>query len=499
MALLSLVAWALRDWYTAFSFGRIRRMHEVGKQHDARHETAWSIEHMDLAVGCMLLGSVTIQMIMFYLVNNSDPDIKAYSWEIINSTVTIFAAVMLFQGFNGVAVVVTDHFCIAGLAAVVARYAQYAVMHGSISFLACQKNRDAVGRGNEDAEQKMKCWAALLAHISAFAAISAGCAVQQAGFAGGRPAASFIAVAINGALLFFLFRASDVARCVFSSMGYEEQAAEWDEEGEEAENDIAALSLSFLSVRALCCILSGVIAEEEALVLTKREKPVQWVLILIVVGILCIAATALIARALLGSINQWGDWEETTGVDLTWSTYLRRWTFVALSTTSMGTAWCFLLAGRWCIARKFEIADIMLPQSSTIKSVCLALVISVLAFLGIFIMTWMIDSRAVGKLGHQVMRRMLHSLGVLIGFSWEQAFDSSVEVIADLSAHWGFWYPVFIKFVLGLVIAAIVVPAWRLYILKAVLRVRGDASMKARALNDSLATADCIPRRRSKA
>merc|ERR1719515_176105 len=53
------------------------------------------------AVAATLFGTVFVVMCLYYLFNWPDPDIRRYSFEIVSSTISIFAAVLLFQSFQG--------------------------------------------------------------------------------------------------------------------------------------------------------------------------------------------------------------------------------------------------------------------------------------------------------------------------------------------------------------------------------------------------------------
>merc|ERR1719231_2094619 len=57
---------------------------------------------MGSTIGMLLIGGVTFQISLLYLVNHIDPDIKRYSWIIVGETAGIFSAVLLFEGIFGV-------------------------------------------------------------------------------------------------------------------------------------------------------------------------------------------------------------------------------------------------------------------------------------------------------------------------------------------------------------------------------------------------------------
>ncbi|CAK0865223.1 unnamed protein product [Prorocentrum cordatum] len=90
-----------------------RVLHEHGHPGGPLHEgegegegegEVWEEEHefepWDTDTSFMLLGMILSVMMLFYLTNWPDDDIRLYSWQITSSTISIFCSVLLFTGFE---------------------------------------------------------------------------------------------------------------------------------------------------------------------------------------------------------------------------------------------------------------------------------------------------------------------------------------------------------------------------------------------------------------
>jgi len=128
---------------------------------------------------------------------------------------------------------------------------------------------------------------------------------------------------------------------------------------------------------------------------------------------------------------------------------------------TFATAWCFFYGMKWALAStKFTTENGLL-------SVVLALLLSFIAFVLIFVLDKVADHQLLGEdseLADSATEKLIIALGILIGFSWEQSFDTAVSVVAASSK--ALCPPSVSKLIMSILLVAIVFPAWRLYILK---------------------------------
>jgi len=176
-----------------------------------------------VAVAATLIGAISFQMALMYLLNHDDQDMKKYSYEIINATVSIFTAVLLFQSANdlvGPALLGFDtekpavnfghmlfwyamlqfslayisgaielpDFCASCFSAKKTEQEEEAEENMTRTLTQQQKKaKDAEDEEKDDEEKmdkmelNMKSYATLLAHLTGFASINAWGSLQQFG------------------------------------------------------------------------------------------------------------------------------------------------------------------------------------------------------------------------------------------------------------------------------------------------------------------------------
>eukprot|EP00440_Ansanella_granifera_P031168 gb/GFBE01033844.1/.p1 GENE.gb/GFBE01033844.1/~~gb/GFBE01033844.1/.p1 ORF type:complete len:265 (+),score=56.16 gb/GFBE01033844.1/:1-795(+) len=214
------------------------------------HAHSVGVSGADLAVACMLLGTIAFIMSLFYLVNNHDEDVRQYSWEVLSTTIAIFTAVLSYQVLDGfvefalkLMLTGSDEDSV-GFIIICVDWMHflfwYVVMQCAVAKLAYEQvPEDLIDRREqvEDQEQKLKCWATLLSHMAAFAALDAGGEMQHLKAFSGRPLLALIPVVLTGAALFGLFRLADFIR---GKIGRKARTGSWDLNDENCDQEEVA-------------------------------------------------------------------------------------------------------------------------------------------------------------------------------------------------------------------------------------------------------------------
>merc|ERR1719316_1150723 len=93
----------------------------------------------------------------------------------------------------------------------------------------------------------------------------------------------------------------------------------------------------------------------------------------------------------------------------------------------------------------------------------------------IFVLDKIADLDATGSDADEAIRTIIEALGILVGFSWEQSFDTAVDSITERVTAMP---PPITKLLMSLCLVAIVLPAWRIYILQRVLILEEEEMAK---------------------
>jgi len=221
----------------------------------------------------------------------------------------------------------------------------------------------------------------------------------------------------------------------------------WDEETEETEDDVMGLKISFLASQAIKMCITGMLpnaegGEREG---TTHDNTQTLFLLLIAFGLIALVVVVSIIPA--KSEEEGGAlWNE------------RRKDQLKLI-ISMIFAWCLYFAIDWYMNKNpIKNATEMLVQ------VQVALAATAVAFSMIYGLDKIADMKSTGDDVDKAIRTVCMSLALLIGFGWEKTFDMAVE--ASVSGAQISWLPDYAgKMALALFLCAIVLPAWRKFIL----------------------------------
>lgn len=129
---------------------------------------------------------------------------------------------------------------------------------------------------------------------------------------------------------------------------------------------------------------------------------------------------------------------------------------------SMCFSWSFFFGFQMILAG-FSIFE----GQAELLAVSLALLLSAVCFGGILPLDWLADQPWTDAHCDTAIRSIMSAMGILIGFGWEQCFDASVDQIAEETnqSKIGFVNPHTAKASLTLFCCALLIPAWKRYMI----------------------------------
>jgi len=152
---------------------------------------------------------------------------------------------------------------------------------------------------------------------------------------------------------------------------------------------------------------------------------------------------------------------------------------------AMGFSWCVLY---FCMYREAKWLEVEAPWTITCRMI-LAFTLSVLAFIAIFVLTWVQDALE-GEEAQEFMYEAIMALAILVGFSWEQCFDRAVEVVS-LVGHQRFHIdPQATQIFTATLICGIVLFPWRRVILQVAIDYEEECGPEEEESESSEASGD---------
>lgn len=402
---------------------------------------------MSVAVGATILGAMCFMMALFCLTNHKDPDMRKYTYEAVSTTISIFAAVLVFQTVNQV----VEANLLDG------KSMEYQLLVDTLHMLSWYVllqawlawTSGAIGeapKSLDEVEINMKCYGVILAHLTGFASINAWVTMQHLEFFAATPMRSLLVIPIGALSQFLLQRVTDNVRWRVSMMddGEEDEfEALWNETSEEAENDVMGLSISFCAAQALRFLISGVLPDNEgkeswsdATSHTFSQVGMIWAVAVFFVLLIIAAVMAM---------------PENPGH------LMKRTINTVVICACASFAWCAFFGSRWCVAS----VPLFQTQMMLINAI-LALSLSVVCFFVVRLLDLLVDMDCTGDDIDHALIMVIGAVGILIGFSWEQCFDEAILSVASVAPD---DTELLIRVFLTVFCIMVIVPAWKWWIL----------------------------------
>jgi hypothetical protein len=307
----------------------------------------------------------------------------------------------------------------------------------------------------EDKKLTLRSAAHLLSHIAGFSAINAfGMLMELPPFNTSWMHALSVLIITGLTLLSILFLGSKVRSYAMNKNAKAEDLHLLEEEAVEGGNDMMSLCISFLTVQVLRYAISGIQPD------THGGEPDEHLGSHSNVEIGVLIGCAFVAAALCATVLVLRQHCIKSHIGLRLATIFQM-------TFAMIKSWCFFFGGVWLLAAT-DLAEMLdVYEDSALLKVILAMCLSVYAISLIISLDKLAESECTGPMVDDAIYTFQGGLGILIGFAWEQAFERSVSTVVQAAGD----VPApILKGLLAFFLVLLVLPAWRIWIMRSVMR-----------------------------
>jgi hypothetical protein len=250
----------------------------------------------------------------------------------------------------------------------------------------------------------------------------------------------------------------------YHSPDLQERLHRLDHQANHGGNDVVALCTSFLLIQlvrfGLTRNLPNLYGEESAAQVESHNRGQITLLLLIALLGACFAGASYFIRRKIAS---------PAG---------KRSLLTLQLSMAMAKSWCFFFAGVWIMGSLGTASALKVSEDSALLDVLLALALSTYSFALIFALDKLADAEFTDNDADAFIYTFMGGLGILIGFAWEQAFERSLEtVVLSADEQEDVMPEPILKALLVFLIVILVLPAWRMYILKNALDAGKEGGM----------------------
>jgi len=427
----------------------------------------------DRGIALMTLTSLGIVMGVFYLVKSENTQMRVISWKVISSTISIIIAVMLFKAPNTLLEQLVyehheDNLILVLLPAIAQLFCWLALLRLSLAVIVrTYKSRADLHSAEhvyEELEVNLMSVAQLLGHVSAFAAILVFNIVQDmiAEHIESRALAFLALLCVPLGIWIganFLSIASRITEQYAPGMREIDHRAQecCSEIIVEVEDDLVGLVVSYQFVRAILLSITGSLpdregAEPERALMGHKDSGELLALGIVTGGLLLFN----VMLRLPGTVRRFQGRP-------TVQEQLRRVKMQMGLVVPMATAWCMANLLYWCAALIFS-------EHKGMRRMTYYAVASTILGLGlIFLLKRLtrVKERSVKK----AVLREIKALALLISFAWERHVDHGVKSLVEGLGETGVILSQLVRLVL---LAILVAPAWRWYVLPTLLHLEEE-------------------------
>lgn len=391
----------------------------------------------------MLVGAFVFQLALVYAVNWPDEDIRWYTYETIGTAINTFIGVMSFSAFNGLIeqyVFFSQYGESATLALKVAHMLFWIIALQivlGVFALATDSGKAEIHRDDKHTLD-IRCSAGVVTSITAFAVTEVGVDLQNSQWFSSSPLHALAVVPVGFCFMWAIFMIMHATRdAIIKQDGKVSHGEEiWDEETQEGENDAFAVATSFVVVNAFQFALFGALPHHEELIVHTGEAVLLKDFLVMLVGMFILDSMVIVIVYKVGSLKKLNV----------------RFAVVFIEFLSMCSGWFTLAAAKVGTLYLYPDTDF---TKVTVKTK-LAIMVTAFAFLYVVVLDKISDDMIRGGEFHGALVKVILSQGLLVGFSWEQAF---------FEAEAGITKDTFLELVGGLLLCISILPAYRWYIL----------------------------------